>query len=143
MSKPDAALLDIERYPFHSTIETRFTDLDVNRHVNNVAMAGILQEGRVHFHRASDFATSLEGITTMVVSFSVDYIGQAYHPDPLANHAGVLAVGRTSQTVAQLLTQGDRVIALARTVLVCVVDDRPVELSATFRESVGSWMVRA
>ena len=36
MAKPDPALLNPARYPFTTTIEPRFGDLDVNLHVNKV-----------------------------------------------------------------------------------------------------------
>ena len=46
MAKPDPALLDPARYPFHCTLETRYCDLDSNLHINNGVMASLLEEAR-------------------------------------------------------------------------------------------------
>jgi acyl-CoA thioester hydrolase len=141
MPKPDPALLDPSRYPFLCEVFPRFDDLDLNQHLSNVSLAGILQEGRVHFHRASKYEDAVAGITSMVASFSLDYLGQAGYPEPLVIHTAAIAVGRTSHTLGQLAMQQDRLIAYARTVLVCVHDDKPVENSPLFVEAVKPWML--
>lgn len=142
MPKPDPALLDPQRYPFHCAIEPRFTDLDLNRHINNAALADILQEARVRFHHASRFGPSLAGMSSMAVSLSIDFLGQAHHPDPLDHHVAAVAIGRTSHTLAQLVTQNGRTVAYARTVLVCVRDDEPAENPPSFLEAMKDWMLR-
>jgi acyl-CoA thioester hydrolase len=142
MPKPDPALLDPARYPFHCDIYPRFGDLDLNQHLNNVALAGILEEGRVHFHRASKYEDAVAGITSMAASFAVDYLGQAHYPDPLVIYTAVIAIGRTSHTLGQIAMQQGRLIAYAQTVLVCVEGHRPVENSSIFLEAVKPWMLR-
>jgi len=141
MPKPDPALLEPALYPFRCEIEPRFTDLDPNQHINNVALTDILQEARVRFHAASNFRHSLHGMPTMIVNFSVDFLGQAYHPEPLSNHLGAMAIGRTSHTIGQLITQGREIIAFARTVIVCVQDNQPTENPASLLEAAESWMI--
>ena len=141
MAKPDPVLLDPARYPFSCAIQTRFTDLDTNQHINNAALADILQEARVRFHYATGYDRAIEDATAMAVSFSVDYLGQGFHPDPLDVHVGGLAIGRTSHTVGQLVTQGGNVIAFARTVVVCVRDDRPFPNSEAFAAAFTPWMI--
>jgi acyl-CoA thioester hydrolase len=145
MAKPDPALLTPARYPFHCVMPTRFGDLDLNMHVNNVAMAGILEDGRVRFHRASGAQTAMHrmGIMAMVASSTIDYIDQAYYPDPLEMHAGAAALGRTSYQVVQLVTQGTRVVACSRVVMVCVADGKPAPLPDTFRQNVTDWLIPA
>ena len=142
MPKPDPGLLDPERYPFQCEIYPRFGDLDINQHLINVALAGILEEGRVHFHRISKYEEAVAGITSMAASFAVDYLGEAHYPAPLTIHVAATAIGRTSHTLGQLAMQQGRVIAYARTVLVCVSGGRPVENSPLFIEAVRPWMLR-
>ena len=143
MAKPDAALLNPARYPFTCTIETRFGDLDVNKHVNNVAMAGMVEEGRVRFHHASGFVAGLEGRAAMVASLSLEFLGQAYHPAPIIVHAGAARIGRTSYGLDLLLMQDSRVVVFAQTVVVCTDASGPAEISQAFRTSAQDWMVRA
>jgi len=144
MPKPDPALLKSARYPFSCAIAPRFTDLDFHHHVNNAALADILQEGRIRFHHACDFAEALysNAISSMAVSLSIEFLGEARHPEPLDNHLAAIAVGRSSHTIGQLVTQQGNVIAYAQTVLVCVRDGQPVLNPPSFVESIGKWTLR-
>jgi acyl-CoA thioester hydrolase len=142
MPKPDPALLDPERYPFRCEIPTRFGDLDTNLHLNNVALAGILEDARVRFHRASGYHQAIAGATSMVASFAVEYLGQGYFPDPLIIHVAASRLGKTSYGLSQLVLQSERTIAYAQSIMVVVRDDRPVPIPEAFRESVQPWMLR-
>ena len=142
MPKPDPALLDPARYPFRCTIETRFRDLDINMHVNNVSLAGILEEARVRFHRSSGYHDVMHGVSAMAASLSIQFLGESYYPDPLDVHVAATNVGRTSHTLGQLVFQHDRPVAYAQVVLVCVRDSRPTELPEQFRESIQPWTLK-
>ena len=142
MAKPDPALLDPARYPFRCEIEPRYGDLDTNMHINNVALAGILEEGRVHFHRASGYHDAMGGITSMAASFSVEYLGQGHYPETLEIYVAATGVGRTSHSLSQFVMQHGRAVAYAQTVLVCVRDNLPTENPASFRQSIQPWMLR-
>lgn len=145
MAKPDAALLDPARYPYTCEIATRFGDLDVNMHVNNVAMVQLYEDSRVRFHAASGYHASLgaAGIIAMVASCTLEYLGQAYYPDPLQFHVGAAQLGRTSYQLLQLVRQGDRVVGFSQATMVCVRDSQAVPIPDSFRESVKPWMFRA
>jgi acyl-CoA thioester hydrolase len=144
MPKPDAALLDPARYPFSCAIEPRFTDLDFHHHVNNAALADILQEGRIRFHHVCAYGVALDGhgINSMAVSLSIEFLGQARYPDVLENHLAAVAVGRTSHTIGHLVTQGGALVAYAQAVLVCMLDGQPVENPQGFVETVSKWMLK-
>lgn len=143
MPKPDPALLDARRYPFSCPIEPRFGDLDVNNHINNVAIAGFFADCRVRFHIASGYQESLDGLASMIASIAIEYLGEGAYPDPLQAHCAVEEVGRTSHRLVQLVTQGDRVIAFARCIMVAVGQDGPVPPPASFAERVQDWRLRA
>ena len=141
MAKPDPTQLDPARYPFHCTIATRYGDMDSNQHVNNVALAGMLEDARVRFHHASGFHASMVGMGAMMGSLAIEFLGQAYYPEPLEFHEGATSLGRTSFQFQQLAMQGGRVVAFARSVMICVADGRPVPLPDAFVDSVRKWMV--
>ncbi len=145
MAKPDPALLDPARYPFTYEIATRFGDLDLNRHINNVALAQICEEGRVRFHKASGFHEALgkDGIGSMVASFAIEYLGQGYHPAPLDIHVAAERLGGKSYTMVQLIRQEGRTIAFARGTMVCVRDGAPVTIPDSFRHGISDWMFRS
>lgn len=143
MPKPDPSLLNPAIYPYRCEIESRYTDLDTNAHINNVAIVAIMQEARVKFHHVSSFGRAVSGMSTMAASFSVEYLGQSFHPDPLTVHSGALAVGCTSHTIAQLMLQNDRIVAYAQSVIVCTLDNRPTENPQIFRDAIKDWMMKA
>lgn len=142
MAKPDPALLDPARYPFTCEIATRFSDLDTNQHLNNVALAGIVEDARVRFHAASGYHVAMDGWAAMVANLTIDFVGQGFYPAPVTIHAAATSVGRTSYGMAQLVRQGEAIVALARTVMVCVKDNQPYPIPDAFRESVQPWMFR-
>lgn len=147
MPRPDPALLDSARYPFSSTIEPRFGDLDVNMHINNVAMAGFLEDGRVRFHRDSGYREGLAGsdgnrLSSMIASVAIEYLGEAHYPDPVTIHCAVEDTGRTSHRLIQLVTQGGRLVAFCRSTMVTVGQDGPAPLPARFTEQTARWRLR-
>lgn len=143
MPKPDPALLDPARYPHRTPIEPRFGDLDVNMHVNNVALIGMLEENRVRFHRDCGYGWRGEGLSAMVASLAVEFLGEAFYPDPLQFHTGLAQIGRSSQTVCQLITQNDRLVGFAQSVIVSVKDGKPRPLDEAYREDARQWLLRA
>lgn len=142
MARPDAALLDPARYPFRCLIEPRFSDLDTNLHINNGAIAGILEEARVRFHRASDCLAMQDGMVSMVASLAIEFVGQSFYPDPLEVHVAPSRLGRTSYALAQLVLQQGRPVIHAASTLVCMRDGAPVPLPDDWRGRIDGWMLR-
>lgn len=145
MARPDPALLEAARYPYSCSIETRYRDLDSNLHVNNGAMASLLEEARVRFHRAAGFnnpSADPEG-TVMVASVSIEYLGQSHYPEPLDCHVGFLRIGTSSYDLAQLITQDGGVVVFCRSTLVSVSEGRSHPISDSRRALVEAWMVKS
>ncbi|HEX7752631.1 MAG TPA: acyl-CoA thioesterase [Novosphingobium sp.] len=143
MPKPDPALLDLTRYPYRTPIEPRFGDLDVNMHVNNVALIGLIEETRVRFHRDCGYGWRQQGFSAMIASLSIEFLGEAFYPGSLDVHIALAQIGRTSQTVCQLVTQKDRLIGFAQSVIVGVKDGQPSPLDEAYREDARQWLLRA
>ncbi len=142
MAKPDPALLDPARYPFSTEVDVRFSDIDVNRHVNNVSMSNFVEEGRVRFHRASGFHAAIAGVGSMVASAAIEFVGQAFYPGQLEIRAGAAHVGSTSYSLELLVLQDGRPVVFARTIMVCVMDGTPHPIPDAFRDAVaGQWGV--
>src|SRR3546814_9284076 len=51
MAKPDSWRLDPASYPVCEAFQTRFQDMDINGHLNNVAFAALFESGRVMMNR--------------------------------------------------------------------------------------------
>ena len=143
MPKPDAALLNPARYPFTHTITTRFADIDPNRHLNNVALAAMMEDARVRFNMAQGEAIRIGERRAMVASVAMEYLAQGHFPDPVTVYNAVESVGRSSWSVVQLLVQNDTAVAFARSALVAIADDRPAPISDAFRTALqGQWGLR-
>ncbi|WP_067732180.1 acyl-CoA thioesterase [Novosphingobium naphthalenivorans] len=142
MAKPDPALLDLSRYPFTCMIEPRFGDLDVNMHVNNVAMAGIIEDARVRFSLRTGYAAMMPDIATMVASMAIEYIGETGYPDPVEVGCALEGIGRSSQQIVQVVTQHGKPLVFARTIVVTVGPDGPCALPDAFAVAAEPWMLR-
>ena len=51
MPKPESWRLDAASYPVAIELQTRFQDMDINGHLNNVAFAALFESGRVLLNR--------------------------------------------------------------------------------------------
>ena len=142
MSKPAAYLLEPDRYPMRSEVDLRYSDLDVNCHLNNVALIDILQEARGRYHRESGMVKASVDFTLMVANLSVQFLGEAFYGNPIICYTGLRALGRTSQTVAQLALQGDKQVAYAETVMVTISNGKPAPHPADYREAMMSWLIQ-
>ena len=143
MARPDPALLDPARYPFRTEIASRFGDLDTNNHFNNVALMGMLEESRVRFHRASGYYDLHGDFTSMMVSMTVEFLGQGYYPDPLDVRLATDRVGKSSHTVNQLAMQDGRLVCFAQSTIVCVRDGRPAPMPEAYLAQIESWKLKA
>ncbi len=139
MARPDAALLDPARYPFSHQITTRFADIDPNQHLNNVALAAMMEDARVRFNLAMGSAIKIGERRAMVASVGMEYLSQGHFPDPVTVHCGVEQVGNSSWTVVQLLAQNGRPVAFARSALVAIADDRPTPIAEDYRAVLAQW----
>jgi len=142
MPKPAPDLLDPARYPFQCAIETRYRDVDSNLHINNGVMASLLEEGRVRFHRESGFGPSRPGVTAMVASIGIEFLGESHFPDPLDLHVGIGHLGRTSYRLDQLVTQRGRIVTFAQATLVCMESGAPLPIADAERQAAKVWLVR-
>lgn len=139
MPRPDPALLDPARYPFTHTVTTRFADVDPNQHLNNVALSAMMEDARVRFNQAVGLSVKMGERRAMVASVGMEYLAQGHFPQPVEAHCGIEQVGRSSWSIAQLLTQQGRVVAFARSVIVAIADDVPAPIAQGDRELLSAW----
>lgn len=118
----------------------RWSDLDAQGHVNNVALVDMLQESRVALFRAGP-ASSLLSDGVVVVSHQVEYLASVgYAPEPIRIDLGVSALGGARFELAYEVFQDGLEVARARTVL-CPFDfasGKPVRLPANVREHLAA-----
>jgi acyl-CoA thioesterase FadM len=136
----DRARLHRGAFPYACGIATRFSDLDVLRHVNNVAASEILQEGRNRFIRHCDLF-ALAQAQLVVASTLIEYASDLQHPEPVEVCVGVLEIGRSSLRLAQIARQNDRIGVYAEVVQVTRNPQGACAMPEAWRERLESMRI--
>lgn len=137
MARFDRAALDAATYPVRFEVQTRFADLDSNRHVNNVASIEILQEARVDFNRrAGLWDAAASGLRMMAVGLTVEFAGELHHPAPVEVSTATLAIGRSSFTIVQVARQEGRPAVYAQATMVFTDANGPVAIPDPVRRAL-------
>ncbi len=114
-----------EHYPVRLTLQTRFGDMDANAHLNNVAIARLVEEARVRFHyqvKVRVASTDPSGI--MIVHAAIDYLGEGAYPGDVEAGVAIADIGGSSYRLAVGLFQNGKAFALADSVMVNLAEDR-------------------
>jgi len=136
-----AARLDVDSYPVRFTYRTLFSDMDTNRHLNNVTFGRLLEEGRVELHRRVFGLPGTPGLTFMLASITIEFLAEARYPGSVEVASAVARVGGSSFTLDQAVYQDGACVALADCVMVKAVTGRPVPLTEPERERLGELML--
>ena len=114
----DRARLEKGVFPFSYQMATRYSDTDKLSHVNNVAVADLLQEGRNRFIHAIGLMSAVRGWDLVVGGAYTEFAGELFHPEPVEIFVGVLEVGRSSFRFGEIIKQGGRTAIYAEVVQV-------------------------
>lgn len=132
--------------PITVTLPVRWSDQDINHHVNNARVVALIEEARITaiMRWLGEEGTPDPARPRVVVSLSLDYLRPISHGPELTAQVWVTKVGHSSYTVAYELIQNGHVAARARTVLVQIdpATGRPVPLSPTIRTALKNIAVR-
>lgn len=126
----DEAATDLRSYPHTVGEQVRFSDTDALGHVNNVAMAALVESGRVAYTmdllaRAGARGPDQSVVGLVLVRLEIDFRAELHYPATLTIGSRLVALGRTSLTVGTGVFDGTRCVATSRGVLVTVGPDGP------------------
>ncbi len=127
-------------------VGVRFSDLDVYRHVNNVTYFEYFQESRIKLMRELGRGLHAKGLDMVVARTRVDYLAPMLHrAEPYDCPSWIGRLGRTSVSYESLVREGDRVLARANVIAVCVSSQthRPLALPTELRERVEPLLAQA
>jgi acyl-CoA thioester hydrolase len=128
-------------YGWETILQTRYGDMDWNRHLNNVALARLFEEARVRFHQSlRDSGASPEGV--MIVHAAIDYLAEGAHPADVVAAVAVPRVGRTSYRLAIGLFQGGAALALADCVMVSATGGAATPVPDRLRAAISAFQPR-
>ncbi len=141
MAKPESWRLNAASYAVSIRSDTRFQDLDPNRHLNNVAFAVLFENARVQLHKGlRPWESRPSNERTMVAAVEINYLAEGNFPDPVTITSGIGRVGNSSWTILQAMFQNDICIATCDTVVVCRTDNEAKPLRAELIAQLESQM---
>ncbi len=144
MPKPLPHRLDPSTYPVHQIAQTRFQDMDINGHLNNVAFAALFENARVQLNRnVRPWADRPAKERTMVAAVEINYLREGNFPDDVTVCSGIGRIGTSSWTIEQAMFQNGQCIATCDTVVVCRTDNQAKPLRAEIVEGLKTQIVRA
>jgi acyl-CoA thioester hydrolase len=140
----DAARLQAAGYPFHVSIDTQFTDLDVAAHLNNIAIARFYESARARFNIAAfgrDTFRRDAPFVLVLAETKLRFLAEGSYPDPVQVGCGIQRIGVSSFTVHQGLFQNDACIGVSDCVLVVMAAGRPLAIPTEGRANMQRWLV--
>lgn len=142
MARPEAWRLLPAAYPYHEVIQTRFQDLDVLGHINNVGMAAIFETGRVRFNHACGLHHWHATHRFLVAQVIINYLGEGYFPADVVVASGIGPIGTRSWTIQSAAFQNDAPIATCDTVVVMSSESGATALPDDYRSALMAWRTR-
>ena len=139
--RTDPRRREADAYPWIAQVATRFGDMDVNRHLNNVAVARLYEEVRVRFNGHLRTLHDLQP-HYLVGHVAIDYLGEGRYPLPATIGYGIASFGRASFRAAMAMFQNGRCIGLCDTVMVYRGDAGPAPIPEVVRAMLGEWTLR-
>jgi acyl-CoA thioester hydrolase len=139
----DPRLLEKSSYPVVRVLETMFSDMDVQRHVNNVAIARFFEEGRSALHYAIKEQYPGEFAQTVLATFEVHYLREVSYPGPVEVAVGAAGFGISSFRNVSAMFQDGRCVAVSWATHARRNADRTASqsLSAREREALATFAV--
>ncbi len=141
--KPTPARLDPVSYPLHKPVPIRFADVDMFRHLNNVATGQFYEEARFELlAEARVQVAKAESPALVVANVDTAFLGQARYPGTIDVATGVIRVGERSLVLGQGLFVDGTCIGCADTVLVATGATGPVPIPAAIGDYLSRWLLR-
>ncbi len=134
MTRPEPWQLNPESYPFSHATETRFADLDILGHINNVAMAGLFEHGRGMFNHAIEVNRRQPGQRWLIARVELNYLREAHFPEHVTIASGIVRIGTSSWDIASAAFQSGECKAVCITTIVLTNDAGPTPISDDLRQ---------
>lgn len=141
--RPLPRRLDPAAYPHLDTIQTRFQELDVLGHLNNVAFAALFETGRTRFNHAVGLWNAVRARRSVVAQMEINYLAEGSYPEDIEIASGIGDIGGRSWQILAAMFQGGRCIATCDVTIVMDKDQDGEGLPDAFKARLGEWRVQA
>lgn len=128
--------LRLDSYPMVDRIAARYGDMDVNAHLNNLALEAMHENARATMNRQllpQAYRAGEAGLRLVTSQNAVHFLAEAHWPAVIQTGAGVGSIGRTSYIASTGLFRGPDCIGVCDTVLVLLDESGPTPIPDEFR----------
>ncbi|WP_447763173.1 acyl-CoA thioesterase [Sphingopyxis panaciterrae] len=137
--KPEPLRLDPATYPRHKPVPIRFSDVDMFRHLNNVATGQFYEEARFELLAEARELVGKEDRSALVIAnVNTSYLGQARYPGTIDVATGILRIGDRSLVIAQGLFVSGKCIGIADSIIVSTGPEGAVPIADPIRAFLSS-----
>jgi acyl-CoA thioester hydrolase len=137
MPRPAPWRLDPANYPHHDAIQTRFQDLDVLGHINNVAWAALFETARVRFYHILN-GSSPSRNRGLVANVEINYLGEGHFPGTVEIACAIGHLGTRSWQTLALAMQDGKPLATCDVTIVTTGADT---IDPAFRMALEKWRI--
>ncbi len=141
MSRPDPWRRLPDAYPFTADVQTRWADLDMLGHINNVSMAGLFEEGRGRFTSSLKMVRGSRDVRWLIAGVAINYLAEGHHPQPVTIASGIGHIGTRAWTVFSAAFQEGVCIATCDTATVYTDKTGPMPLPESYRAKLSEFLI--
>lgn len=141
--KPEPFRLMRATYPYFRRVIARFSDMDVEGHLNNVALASFYEDARVSF--LHDLAGDERGksFRFVIASIRISYLAEAHYPGDYDVGLGVTRFGNSSFDIGCGLFIGTSCVGICDTTQVTIGETGPITIPSPLRRALESRKLQA
>jgi acyl-CoA thioester hydrolase len=143
--RPHPRRLQVEAYPITSQAETRFGDMDVNGHLNNLALEELHEDTRARMNRrvfADVYRSRRRDARIVTAQNVVHFLAEAFWPATITTAIGADRIGRTSWVVCSALFVDGTCVTTCDTTLVLLGADGPTPIPEAARATLADLVLR-
>lgn len=134
--KPAAHRLVRSIYPYFRRVIARFSDMDSERHLNNVALASFYEDARVSFlHSMPGHGATHRFV---IAHISISYLAEAHYPGEYEVGLGVSRFGTKSFDIGCALFLADTCFGVCDTTQVTIGNNGPIPLPTELKRHLNA-----
>lgn len=144
-TRPHPARLDPATYPVPGSVGARYGDMDVNGHLNNLALESLHENARAVLNARvfpDIYNAAVRRLRIVTANNVVHFLREAHWPATIHTGIGIGRLGRTSFVESTALFIAGECISICDTVLVIVGDDGPTPIPEASRTELEGLMLR-
>jgi acyl-CoA thioester hydrolase len=143
--RPHSDRFLIGAYPLVTTAQARFSDMDVNGHLNSLALESLHEDARANMNEQlvpGLFDSNRPTLRMVTSQHVVHFSAEAHWPSTITAAVGVGGIGRSSFVASGGLFIADQCISVCDMTLVVMDGHGPIAIPEDIRDMMRKLMLR-